>query len=85
VRTTPSSHPHDEVLEDFADRGIETYWTGVHGDVILSTDGDDIDLETTHEFSTDAAALLEEKPTDDDDTQPSLTHPIEVVTAPGVG
>jgi len=78
-------HPHDEVLEDFADRGIETYWTGVHGDVILSTDGDDIDLETTHEFSTDAAALLEEKPTDDDDTQPSLTHPIEVVTAPSVG
>lgn len=26
-------HPHDEVLEAFADMEIETYWTGVHGDI----------------------------------------------------
>ncbi|ELY46963.1 beta-lactamase [Natronorubrum bangense JCM 10635] len=78
-------HPHDEVLEDFADRGIETYWTAVHGDVVLTTDGNDVELETEHEFSTDAEDLLEEKPADDDDTQASITHPIDVPTAPLVG
>jgi competence protein ComEC len=78
-------HPHDEVLEDFANRGIETYWTAVHGDVVLTTDGSDVELETEHEFSTDASDLLEEKPADDDDTQASLTHPIDVPTAPLAG
>ncbi|MDQ2052762.1 ComEC/Rec2 family competence protein [Natronolimnohabitans sp. A-GB9] len=78
-------HPHDEVLEDFADRGIETYWTAVHGDVVLTTDGSDVELETEHEFSTDASDLLEEKPADDDDTQASLTHSVDVPAAPLVG
>ncbi|RQG90844.1 ComEC/Rec2 family competence protein [Natrarchaeobius chitinivorans] len=74
-------HPHDEVLEDYADRGIETYWTAVHGDVVLTTDGTDVELETEHEFSTEAADLLEEKPADDD-TQASVTHLIDVAPAP---
>jgi len=78
-------HPHDEVLEDFADREIETYWTAVHGDVVLTTDGSDVELKTEHEFSTDAADLLEEKPADDDDTQASFIHPIDVATAPLAG
>ena len=77
-------HPHDEVLEDFADRDIETYWTAVHGDVVLTTDGTDVELETEHEFSTDAGDLLKEKSADDD-TQASITHPIDVPTAPLVG
>ena len=72
-------HPHDEILEDFADRGIETYWTAVHGDVVLTTDGSDVTIQTAHEFSTDADDLLAEKPADDD--QHSLTHPIDVATA----
>ena len=55
-------HPHDDVLEDFADRGLETCWTAVHGDVVLTTDGDDYDLETERTASTDAEDLLEEKP-----------------------
>lgn len=58
-------HPHDEVLEEFDERGIETYWTGVHGDVVLITDGDSIAVETSEEFSTDPADLLAEKPDDD--------------------
>ncbi|MHC3439400.1 ComEC/Rec2 family competence protein [Natrialbaceae archaeon A-gly3] len=78
-------HPHDEVLEDFADRGIETYWTAVHGDVVLTTDGTDVELETEHEFSTDAGDLLEEKPADDDDTQATFTQPVDVPAAPLVG
>ncbi|AUX09931.1 competence protein ComEC [Halalkaliarchaeum desulfuricum] len=59
-------HPHDEVLERFADRGIETYWTGVHGDIVITTDGEEIAVETSEEFSTDPADLLAEKPNDDD-------------------
>ena len=62
-------HPHDEVLETFDERGIETYWTGVHGDVVITTDGIDdtgVTVETTEEFSSDAIDLLEEKPNDDD-------------------
>ncbi|MCU4752073.1 MBL fold metallo-hydrolase [Halobacteria archaeon AArc-curdl1] len=78
-------HPHDEVLAEFADRGIETYWTAVHGDVVLTTDGDGYEVQTANEFSTDAGDILEEKPIDDDDTQDSLTHPIDVATAPLAG
>ncbi|MDG5760261.1 MBL fold metallo-hydrolase [Natronococcus sp. A-GB1] len=51
-------HPHEEVLEEYADRGIETYWTGVHGDVVVTTDGTDVGVETEREFSTDAADLV---------------------------
>ncbi|WP_459825126.1 ComEC/Rec2 family competence protein [Halorubrum luteum] len=62
-------HPHDEVLESFADRDIETYWTGVHGDVVVTADGEgDIAVETADAFSTDAEDLLDEK-LDNDDQQ----------------
>ncbi|WP_226006900.1 ComEC/Rec2 family competence protein [Natrinema salinisoli] len=54
-------HPHDEVLEAFADRGIETYWTGVHGDVVLTTDGTEWSVETERDGPTDPAELLERK------------------------
>ena len=74
-------HPHDEVLEAFADRGVETYWTGVHGDVVVTTDGEAVAVETAEEGPTDAAALLEEKPEDIDD--PALVRPpIDVAVAP---
>ena len=58
-------HPHDEVLEEFGEMEIETYWTAVHGDVVLRNDGDSISVETSDEFSTDPADILEEKPDDD--------------------
>jgi competence protein ComEC len=78
-------HPRDEVLEDYADRGIGTYWTGIHGNVVLTTDGESYGLETQYDASTDAADLLEEKPADDDDSQASLTSPTNVGTAPLAG
>ncbi len=59
-------HPHDEVLERFADRGIETYWTGVHGDVVVTSDGESMEVTTSEEAATDPAALLELKPQDDE-------------------
>jgi len=57
-------HPHDEVLERFADRGIETYWTGVHGDVVVTTDGDEVTVSPAESFSTDPMDLLAEKHSD---------------------
>ncbi len=58
-------HPHDEVLEAFADRGIETYWTGVHGDIVLTSDGAELAVETAEQFSNDPNELLEAKHADD--------------------
>lgn len=62
-------HPSEAVLEDYASRGIETYWTGVHGTIVLRSDGADYTLETEHEFSTDAEDLLEEKPAEESQEQ----------------
>ncbi len=75
-------HPHDEVLESFAERGIDTYWTGVHGDIVLRTDGEEYTVTPEHEFSTDGDDLLEEKPADDDGSTASLLPPINVAPAP---
>ena len=60
-------HPHDEVLEAFDERGVSTYWTGVHGDVVVTTDGESIDVTTAVDFSTDPTDLREEKPTESTD------------------
>ncbi|ELY89997.1 beta-lactamase [Natrialba taiwanensis DSM 12281] len=54
-------HPHDEVLEVFAERDIETYWTGVHGDVVLRTDGEQRSVTPETEASTDPSVLLDRK------------------------
>jgi competence protein ComEC len=57
-------HPHDEVLERLAGRGVETYWTAVHGDIVVTTDGTAIEVTPAESFSTDPADLLAEKPGD---------------------
>lgn len=51
-------HPHDETLEGFADRGLETYWTGAHGDVVVTTDGSTVDVATAEAAPTDPMELL---------------------------
>ena len=73
-------HPHDEVLESFADRGLETYWTAVHGDVVVTTDGETVTIEPEREGPTDAAALLEAKP---DDESVGLVDPSSGLASPG--
>ena len=74
-------HPHDDVLETFAERDVETYWTGVHGDVVVTTDGEgETTVATREAFSSDAADLLAEKPADEDD-QYAMT-PSEILPAP---
>ncbi|MFP8951881.1 ComEC/Rec2 family competence protein [Natrialbaceae archaeon A-arb3/5] len=76
-------HPHDEVLEGFTERGVETYWTGVHGDVVLRTDGETVSVATEREHSTDAAELLERK--HDATDQPVNRMDIDVAPARTIG
>ncbi|MFC4990513.1 ComEC/Rec2 family competence protein [Saliphagus infecundisoli] len=73
-------HPSESVLEDYAAREIETYWTGVHGTIVLTSDGGDYTLETEHEFSTDAEDLLEEKPAEE--SQEQIAPPIHMDAPP---
>lgn len=54
-------HPSADVLEAFSDREIETYWTAVHGDVVVTTDGESSSVATEHEASTDPDDLIELK------------------------
>ncbi|WP_425601090.1 lamin tail domain-containing protein [Halosolutus halophilus] len=68
-------HPSDEVLERFADRDIETYWTGVHGNIVVRTDGTSIDVDTSESFSTDAEDILAETPESDDETNALASRP----------
>ncbi|AGB33804.1 beta-lactamase [Natrinema pellirubrum DSM 15624] len=87
-------HPSDEVLERFADREIKTYWTGVHGDIVVRTDGTSVDVESRESFSTDPEDILAETPDSDDETNalapPQLTagsvaSGIDGAVAPAMG
>ena len=74
-------HPHDEVLERFAGRGIETYWTGVHGHVVVTTNGESVVVHPAHDEPTDAAILLEMKPAEETESisLPSSNTPAGLV------
>ncbi|OAQ51460.1 MBL fold hydrolase [Natrinema mahii] len=83
-------HPSDEVLERFAEREIETYWTGVHGDIVVRTDGTSVDVETRESFSTNAEDILAETPDSDDETNSLISPPlvasgIDGAVAPAMG
>ncbi len=58
-------HPSDETLRRFADHGISTYWTGIHGDIVVTTDGTNVTVESESDAPTDPLELLELKPTDE--------------------
>ncbi|WP_114577414.1 ComEC/Rec2 family competence protein [Saliphagus sp. LR7] len=73
ARDSQYGHPHEEVLASFADRGIETYWTAVHGDVVVTTDGRELSVAPAEEFSTDPEDLREERP--DADERRELADP----------
>ena len=82
-------HPHDVVLERFTDHDIETYWTGVHGDTVFTTDGgDDISIQAEHDETTDPLELRDMKPDDGDDDSYSAVRPpvagIEISSESGV-
>jgi competence protein ComEC len=55
-------HPHDEVLQNFADRSITTYWTATHGDVVMVSNGKGVSIRTQQEAPTDPLSLFDGTP-----------------------
>ncbi|WP_336326467.1 MBL fold metallo-hydrolase [Halovenus sp. HT40] len=55
-------HPHDEVLQNFADRSIATYWTATHGDVVFISNGEGVSIRTQQTAPTDALSLHDGEP-----------------------
>ncbi len=59
-------HPHEEVLDAFGERGIATYWTGVHGSVLFESDGEAWTAFVQTEATTEPLALRDEPKSDVD-------------------
>lgn len=57
-------HPHEEVLDAFAERGIDTYWTAVHGSIVFSTDGQEWTVTPQTDATTNPQELRDEPETD---------------------
>ncbi len=62
-------HPHDEVLAAFGERGVETYWTGVHGHVVVTTDGESVAVQAERSGPTNGYVLLEEFSSEEEATE----------------
>jgi len=52
-------HPTEEVLQRFAERGIDTYWTGSHGTIVAGTDGQAVTIRTAVDATADPSRLRE--------------------------
>lgn len=74
-------HPPEEVLAAFAEREVETYWTAVHGDVVVTTDGRELSAAPEAEFSTDPDDLGEERP-DESEYRAVVDPTVDVRAAP---
>jgi competence protein ComEC len=61
-------HPHDEVLDRFDERDIDTYWTGVHGTTVFVSDGETVAIHTQVDATTDPTELYDEPEADADTT-----------------
>lgn len=64
ARDSPFNHPHASTLSRFGKLGIRTYWTGVHGDTVIRTDGATVSVDTGTDGPTEPSELLGLKPTD---------------------
>ena len=63
-------HPHEEVLQAFADRDVATYWTATHGTIVFEVDGETITVSTQADATTDPLELRDEPETDADPAAP---------------
>jgi competence protein ComEC len=66
-------HPDPDVLDRLAERGIATYWTGTHGTIVASTDGDAVTIRTVGDAPTDPGSLR-----DAPALEGAATAPVEV-------
>lgn len=60
-------HPHEEVLAAFDERRVETYWTAVHGSIVVESNGEEVSVEPETDATTDPSELREEPPVDEAD------------------
>ncbi|WP_199241358.1 lamin tail domain-containing protein [Halorubrum sp. ASP121] len=57
-------HPHEEVLKRLAERSLPAYWTATHGNIILTSDGQNVTVQTQRDAPTDPSTLREGDPID---------------------
>ncbi|GAB7011264.1 lamin tail domain-containing protein [Halorubrum trueperi] len=57
-------HPHQEVLQRLSERSLPAYWTATHGNIILTSDGQNVTVQTQRDAPTDPSTLREDNPID---------------------
>jgi competence protein ComEC len=57
-------HPHEEVLQRLSERSLPAYWTATHGNIVLTSDGRNVTVQTQKDAPTDPTALREADPID---------------------
>jgi len=68
-------HPHEEVLQRFSDRSVETYWTATHGNVRMTSNGSAVTVATQRDAPTDPLELRE-----GDAVEPGSTDDLQLRT-----
>ena len=62
AKESPFGHPDDSVLTRLSSYDVETYWTGVHGDITMKINNEGkIDVDVKNEASTDPLDLIHKK------------------------
>ena len=64
-------HPHEETLDRLAARNIPTYWTAVHGNIVLESTGKQITVKTQANAPTKPHSLRSASP-----VEPGTTTPV---------
>ncbi len=64
-------HPHEAVLQRLADRSIPAYWTATHGNVVLTSGGEQVTIKTQEAAPTDPLSIRDGTP-----IEPGATDPV---------
>ncbi|GAA0255910.1 lamin tail domain-containing protein [Halobacterium noricense] len=67
-------HPHEETLNRLAARNIPTYWTAVHGNIVLESTGEQIAIKTQENAPTNPQSLRSASPVEPGATGPVTTR-----------
>ncbi|MFH5802038.1 lamin tail domain-containing protein [Haladaptatus sp. CMAA 1911] len=67
-------HPHEETLNRLAARHIPTYWTAVHGNIVLDSNGKQITIKTQAKAPTNPHSLRTAPPIEPGDTTPATAR-----------
>ena len=76
-------HPHEETLNRLAARHIPTYWTAVHGNIVLDSNGKQITIKTQAKAPTNPRSLRTAPPIEPGDTAPVTSRTTISVGATG--